>query len=562
MRTRCSCRVAVSVLAVIVANLSAAARGGELTVVSVEPASHLNVAPVDTAIVAHFDRPVRRESVTGGSFWVFGRWSGRADAVASFSNNDQTVTLTPARAFSAGETVTVFISHDLAAADGSPIREGGYSWQFWTAAGPGRHVFRQADNMTTRTTPGQSTRSYGGIGADLDGDGWLDITVVNEDTADLRVFMNRADGSGLYEPFIQPTFPVNDRASPSDSADFNGDGHSDMCVVNINTDSVSIMLGNGDGTFAPQQEIIVGDTPRGVAVLDVDGDGDMDVVNTNFWDSRLGGRGNLSILFNDGNGVFSAPTFFKGDCEQCWALASTDMDNDGMLDLVSSSRVPGNGAIVVNRGMGDGTFTMLSRRTNVSDGTWMLTCGDVNGDGWPDVATSDSSSNRGAILLNDGAGGLGTVQNYQTDPFPLATDLGDLDGDGDLDWVISSFQGDWRIFENDGAGGFTLLQEVNAPQAASCATLLDMDNDGDLDLALIDEIADRLIIVHNQTVGDMNCDGAIDAFDIEPFTLALLNPGQYASQYPNCAVILADIDGDGAVNAFDIEPFVGLLLAP
>jgi hypothetical protein len=494
------------VLALFIAGLPlSTALAGELTVVSVEPAAHVNVAAVDTAVVVHFD---------------------------------------------------------VQAADGSGLREGGYSWQFWTAARPGRHVYRQMASMTTRTTPGQSTRSYGGIGADLDGDGWLDVTVVNEDTGDLRVFMNRADGSGLYQPFIQPTFPVNDRASPSDSADFNHDGNSDMCVVNINTNSVSIMLGNGDGTFAPQQEIIVGDTPRGIAVLDVDGDGDMDVVNTNYLDARLGGRGNLSILFNDGNGVFSAPTFFKGDCERCWALASTDMDNDGLLDLVASSRVSSNGAIVVNRGNGDGTFGLLSRRTNVSDGTWMLTCGDVNGDGWPDVATSDSGSNSGAILLNDGAGGLGMVRSYPTDPFPLATDLGDLDGDGDLDWVISSFQGDWRIFVNDGTGNFTLLQEISSPQAASCATLLDMDNDGDLDLALIDELADVFIVVHNQTVGDMNCDGAIDAFDIEPFTLALLNPGQYAGQYPNCAVVLADINGDGAVDAFDIEPFVGVLLGP
>ncbi len=60
--------------------------------------------------------------------------------------------------------------------------------------------------------------------------------------------------------------------------------------------------------------------------------------------------------------------------------------------------------------------------------------------------------------------------------------------------------------------------------------------------------------------GDVNCDGGVDAFDIEPFILALTDPEAYERQYPNCHVTLADIDGDGEVTAFDIEPFIGLLL--
>ncbi|MCH7578351.1 MAG: VCBS repeat-containing protein, partial [Chloroflexi bacterium] len=70
--------------------------------------------------------------------------------------------------------------------------------------------------------------------------------------ADLRVFLNQADGTGSFDDFLQPTFPVNDRASPSEPADFNHDGNTDICVANINTDSVSILLGNGDGTYGPQ----------------------------------------------------------------------------------------------------------------------------------------------------------------------------------------------------------------------------------------------------------------------------------------------------------------------
>ena len=59
--------------------------------------------------------------------------------------------------------------------------------------------------------------------------------------------------------------------------------------------------------------------------------------------------------------------------------------------------------------------------------------------------------------------------------------------------------------------------------------------------------------------GDLNCDGMIDAFDIDPFVLALTDPVGYAQQFPDCDRMLADIDGDGDIDAFDIDPFVTLL---
>jgi len=125
------------------------------------------------------------------------------------------------------------------------------------------------------------------LATDLDGDHFLDITTVNEVTADLRVFMSRGDFSGQFHDFNRPPSPVNNRASPSEPADFNADGIPDICVANIDTSTVSILLGIGDGTFAPQQQVAVGGGPRGIAVLDADGDGDMDIVNTNSASSNL-----------------------------------------------------------------------------------------------------------------------------------------------------------------------------------------------------------------------------------------------------------------------------------
>ncbi len=496
---------------------------GDLAVMSVSPPSNVVTASVGSPITIRFDRAVDRATVHERSFHAFGRWSGAAIGEYSFSDGDTAVTLTPDRAFSAGEQVMVVLANSLRAADGSPMRSAGYSWLFWTRASPARMDFEQVASMTTRTTPGQTSRAYGAIATDLDRDGWLDLTIINEDSADLRVFMNRADGSGLFHPFTQPTFPVGARASPNEPADFNFDGIADICVVNINPNTVSILLGNGDGTFAPQQLVGVGNTPRGIAVLDADGDGDIDIVNTNSV------TGNLNILFNDGNGVFSGPTFFQGGATNPWALAAADMNSDGILDLIVGARSPQR--IVVLRGNGDGTFTPI---TNVPAGgaVWMLVCGDVNGDGHVDVCTANSSTNNGSILLGNGAGGLSAPVTRSRDPFPLATDLADLDGDGDLDWLLSSYSGDWAIFVNDGAGNFAFAMEVDAPRAASCAVAFDADNDGDLDIALIDELEDVVILLHNVCYADCESSAArprtLDIFDFLCFGNAFAAGDSYA----------------------------------
>ena len=529
--------------AICAAATSAAAvapvRAGELTVVAVDPAPHALSVVTGSSISIHFDQPVDTDSVTNDSFWAFGRWSGTVQGDFTFSDNNQIVTLNPDRSFFFGEHVMVILSHDLLAEGGGPLRSAGYSYTFCTAAMPAAIDLTQIDVMTTRTKPNQSSRAYGGIASDLNNDGWADITIVNEVTADLRVFLNHADGAGLFDAFLQPTFPVNTQASPSEPADFNHDGFVDICVANIAANSVSILLGNGDGTYGPQQQITVGAAPRGIAVLDADGDGDIDIVSTNASSS------NLSILLNDGNGVFGSPSFFEGGGSGEWALAAADMNDDGILDLVVGARF--SFTVIVNVGNGNATFTSMKPQ-NAGGGPWMLVVGDVNGDGVADVATANANEANGAILLGNGDGTLGPAVTSPVDPFPLATDLGDLDGDGDLDWVISSFFGDWRILTNDGAGNFTFDQEVRAPQAASCALLVDIDNDRDLDLVLIDELADVVILMNNSGItplGDLDGDGSVGVAD---FLNLLGNWGPCPDPPTTCP---ADLDGDGNVGVSD-----------
>lgn len=466
---------------------------GELQVTATSPQRHAGGVATGSAISITFDRPLAPASVTSSSLRAFGRSSGPVAGAVSFSGDLRTAILTPDRPFSPGETVWVNLANTITAADASTLRAAGYAFQFMIAAAPAERDFDEIDVLDVRTSPGSGTRAYGGFATDLDLDGWIDLGIVNEDSADLRVFMNRADGSGLYLPFLTPPNPIGVVASPNEAADFDNDGLTDAATSNSGESTASILLGAGDGTFEPEQVVGVGIQPHGLAVLDIDGDADLDIVIAST-------QGNdLTPLINNGGGVFAAGTAFDSGGSGEYGLAAGDMDNDGILDLVVGTR--NDEEIQVLRGNGDGTFTNVESIDSGGTG-WMVVLGDVNGDGDLDVSVAGGSAANGAILLGAGDGTLATAQTYATSGLTVATDLGDLDGDGDLDWALASFSGGrWHLFTNDGSGAMAPDQQIFAPSNASCSILVDFDRDGDLDLALVDEIADTVTLMRNSGLG-------------------------------------------------------------
>jgi len=529
-------------IAVVVATLLASRTAqAQFSVVSVSPLPR-TMAERAADISITFDRPVDRGTVTTDSFWAFARWSGAVHGDISFSNGDRTITLSPDDDFFAAESVLVIMSSAVMAADGTPFREGGYSFRFGVRGAGARMAFRTVDVITTRTTPSQGTRSYGGVAADVNHDGWADMAIVNEDSADVRVFLNLANGSGLFDPFIEPPSPVEDRASPSETGDFDRDGITDMCVANLNTASVSILRGRGDGTFDPQQIRDVGQLPRAIAVLDADGDGDLDIVNTN------ANSGNCSILYNDGTGTFSQATFFNTPGSREWAMDAADMNEDGLIDLVVGN-YSSSGAIYTMAGNGDGTFSLISQR-NGQGFAWVLNAADLNGDAHIDIATANSTANTGAVLFGDGTGALSAPDVYPGMEFAISTDLGDLDGDGDMDWIVSCFPGEWRIHENDGQGGFSVVEVVPAPESGSCALIADFDGDHRADMAMIDELEDVVVLRLNDCYADCDGGGGLDIFDFICFQDAFVAGEPYA-----------DCDGVAPLDIFDFicfqDEFVG-----
>ena len=500
--TRIPSRIALAVVPVAV--LLATGSAHAISVVGSNP-TRLGVAPRNAAVTIIFDGPVDHASITAASFRVFGKQSGTATGAISFSPDSTAVTLTPSRSFLAGEVVHVNLSHDVQGADTSLLRSAGYTYQFRIATTPSARSFTRIQNFSNRDNPGVNTHLYGAMAGDLNGDGAVDLTTVNEDSADLRVTLNRNDGSGTFGPFLAPPQAIGVESSPNESCDLDNDGEMDIAVSSTDNGSVFAVLGNGDGTWKSAQEVTLGTTPEthGVAVLDIDGDGDWDVVNANHAAS------NLAVMVNSG-GVLGAPSFVESGVDGEYALNSGDMNNDGIADLVVGGQ--DSQQIIVLLGNGDGTFTPQTAQ-DAGGAVWKLVLGDVNGDGKLDVAAVNGSSNSASVLLGNGDGTLGLPTVYDTSGTEVGTVLGDLDGDGDLDWVISSFGGQqWHVYVNDGTGSFTHDLDVDAEADAnpSCAIMLDVDNDGDLDLALTDETSDHTRIYRNDGGATPDCPPAPD----------------------------------------------------
>jgi hypothetical protein len=460
-------------------------QGQSLQVVATSPTG--NVALAGSPITVHFNQPLNPQTIGAASFRVFGKWSGPAKGQFSFSENDMTVSFQPNEPFFAGEMVWVQLSKGIASASSVSLATP-FAWGFLIKTAPG--VLDQPLETTIELRlPGEDyLQTYGAYAGDMNNDGYSDLVAVNESSDDLRILLN--DGTGAYPSFTVYDTGDGSTPSPSEGADFNNDGEIDLVVTTAWDTEVRVLTGDGLGNFTNMDTYYTSNGVRGVVVGDFNGDGWDDMLTTN----RL--SGNISIFMNNGNGSFTASGMdLLGEDETACALV--DANHDGILDVYYASFNSQKAGVLLGDGIGG---FALSGQVSVQGRPWMIGAGDLNGDGHPDLVAANSNSNKAAVLFGDGAGGLSQPTHYSPPNclFPLAVDIGDIDGDGDLDFITSNYSSkNYTVFENDGSGQFTMPVTLVAPKASSCAILHDRDNDGDLDITGTDEEADVILLFKN-----------------------------------------------------------------
>ena len=276
---------------------------------------------------------------------------------------------------------------------------------------------------------------------DVDGDGDLDMLTANNGSSTVSVRLN--DGTGNFTaPATNPNPAVDYGPLSVALGDVDGDGDLDLLTANNNlSGTVSIRLNDGTGSFtapATNPNPGVGHTPISVALGDVDGDGDLDLLTANYGDNTV------SVRLNDGTGSFTAPATNPdpGVGDAPYSVALGDVDGDGDLDVLTANI--GDNTVSVRLNDGTGSFTAPATNPNpvVGNEPLSVALGDVDGDGDLDLLTANYGDNTVSVRLNDGTGNFtapATNPNPSVGSSPYSIALGDVDGDGDLDVLAANF---------------------------------------------------------------------------------------------------------------------------
>ena len=261
------------------------------------------------------------------------------------------------------------------------------------------------------------------------------------------------------------------------SGDLSGDGKLDAVVADYAADTISVLLGKGNGSFAAPVDYPAGVNPHGVAVGDFNGDGKPDVVVADW------GAATVSVLVNKGGGALKPAVAYKVGANPS-RVAAGDFNGDGRLDLAVANY--GSSTVSVLLGNGDGTFeaaTPAVTGTHAED----VAAGDFNGDGKLDLAVADWGADTVSVLLGRGDGTFHGKADYAVGAHPHAVVVGDFNGDGKADLAVANWNASTvSVLLGAGNGTFSTAATYRAGGVPAKLVTADFNGDGVPDLGVVD----------------------------------------------------------------------------
>ena len=330
---------------------------------------------------------------------------------------------------------------------------------------------------------------------DLNGDGHLDLAVPNFSNGVSTLTLLYGTGTGKFNP--GGTVATGNKPLSVAIGEFNADGHPDLASVSGGYGHLNVNLSNGDGTFAGPVNYATGFCASTVTAADFNHDQVLDLAVSCALSSHEG----VSILLGNkdalghGDGTFGAFTDYGEDGQSPVSLAVADVNGDGDLDLVTANGGDANNSVGVMLGNPDGTFgrAALFVANQAPQGAAV---GDFNGDGWADVATAGTFNPVGvtmdfgnvAVLFGNGDGTLAAPRTLPSGIDPSATVIADFTGDGKPDVAVAindvQFQGA-TVFPNAGDGTFGAGLRTAASSSPTGLGTADFNHDGKPDLAVL-----------------------------------------------------------------------------
>jgi hypothetical protein len=339
--------------------------------------------------------------------------------------------------------------------------------------------------------------------ADFNGDGKPDLAVMNSGDMNVSVLLGNGDGTFTAASTAGPvgTIPCVKFNQQSNCAiavgDFDRNGTADLALTSGYDNTVIILLGNGNGTFttASGSPISVGNFPEALKTGDFNRDGLLDLAVANANDNTV------SILLGNGNGGFTAasgPANLVGNFP--FFLAVADFNGDHVADIAVVNGDDSSVSILL--GKGDGTFTEPNPPNPVGTGATSIVAGDFNGDGKIDLAVANYISDDVEVLLGKGDG---TFTEAAGSPiavgiYPFAITTGDFNDDGNTDLAVAN-SGDNTVTILQGAGDGTFTAAAGPPptvgDAPNDVVAADFNGDGAADLAVVNLSDNNLSILLN-----------------------------------------------------------------
>ena len=353
--------------------------------------------------------------------------------------------------------------------------------------------------------------------ADLTHNGIPDIITANRPDSSVSVLLGNSDGSFQ----TKETYATGQGPFSVAVADLTGDGIPDIVTANYEGADVSVLLGNGDGTFQPYYDLPAGSDPYDVKVAELTGDGIPDIIVTNKNDNTVG------VFLGEGKGAF-APMKTYPVASGPFEVVVADLTGNGIPDLVVSHF----SATVVDvlLGNGDGTF-QPAREFPVGSRPYGLAVADLTGDGLPDIVTSDYRDDEVSVLLNQGNGNFGPPQEYPVGEGPNEVQVADLNGDGILDIVTANYGSDTvSVLLGTGNGTFEPAQAFAAGSGPASVAVADLHDNGKLDLVVGNRNASTVTVLSGNGNGTFQ----------SPITLG-------AGEHRYSAAV-ADLTGDGSLD--------------
>jgi len=318
---------------------------------------------------------------------------------------------------------------------------------------------------------------------DFNNDNRPDIVVANSGTDNLAILINM--NNGMFDTEIN--YPMGTGSSPHYviTCDINKDNQLDLVSVNSKMNSISVIEGYGNGSFADQKIYSTGNNshPYAVASGDLNNDNRVDLVTANE------GTDSISIFFGFNYTLFQKQrTYWSVDSLAASDIAVSDFNNDHSLDIAATFYWSNKIGILL--GYGNGNFTdIITYSTGDSSGPWGIAAGDFNNDNQPDIVVTNSVTNTIGVFLGYGNGSFTTITTYSTGEYsaPQSIAINDFNNDSRLDVVVANYgTNSVGVLLGYGNGTFStvMIYLTGEDSSSSSVTVGDFNNDGYLDIAV------------------------------------------------------------------------------